>query len=136
MASKKFAATLLALSLLVLAGGSASAVEAGLFAGGDIAVNNDLSACASVEFDEATTFVGSYTAVGEVQGPGTQAATIRHSEPIVVKNSATWVGCSPGAYEGATAGEAKFILHVHGLSGGDYVNVKQCTVNFGTVTCV
>lgn len=111
----------------------AGAIGLGLGLAGTVAVGPDLGACATVTGPAGSTIVGSFTAVGQVQGPGTRFGTIRYTTPFVATSS--WSGCAPGAYPGATAGEAKYVLHAHSTAG-DYVEVKQCVVNRGVVTCV
>ena len=103
--------------------------------GGAIAVNSALGACATLTFAGSGTFVGQFTAVGEMQGPGTKVGSIRGAMPILVTSGSTWHGCIPGAYSGATAGEAKFTLSGDG-SVGDYVEVRQCAIRAGALTCV
>src|SRR5688572_25253886 len=114
----------------------ASAAGTALLADGDITVYDDLTACATVSFNSGTAFAGSFEGVGEVQGDGTKVGTIRGARAISDLNGGTWSGCIAGAYAGATAGEAKFVLHASGVNGGDVVYVVQCTVMFGNVSCV
>lgn len=131
-------AAALALGVLALPSGPASAVGVGVLANGNISVGGDLGACASVTFPVNTTFVGEFSAVGEVQGPGTKVGTVRgvipFASPKPITNS--WSGCIPGAYSGATAGEAKYTLTASGANGGEVVYVVQCAVSNGNVTCV
>jgi hypothetical protein len=100
---------------------------------GRIWVGNDFESCAHVSGPAGATIVGTYTAVGTMQGPGTRVGTVRWSQPFAATGS--WGVCVPGAYFGATAGEAKFVLHAHSASG-EYAEVLQCVVNRGVVTCV
>jgi hypothetical protein len=131
-----FVTIAMAVAALGLWGAPAGAVGVGVFAGGDIQVANDLSACASVTFAASTTFVGAFTATGQVSGPGTKVATIRGVQPFVVTRGTSWSGCIPGAYEGATAGWAKYTLTASGVSGGEVAYVVQCAVTNGVVRCV
>lgn len=125
------AATVLAVSTIVApAPASGLAIPLGLT--GHVWVGNDLESCPHVSGPPGATIVGTYTAVGTMQGPGTRAGTVRWWEPFVATGS--WGTCVPGAYAGATAGEAKFVLHAHS-SFGDFVAVVQCVVNRGAVTC-
>lgn len=122
---------------LGLWGSPAGAVGAGVFAGGDIDVAADLGACATITFPVSTTFVGEFSATGQVSGPGTRYATIRGALPFVnTRGGTSWTGCIPGAYEGATAGWAKYTLTASGLNGGEVVYVVQCAVTNGVVSCV
>lgn len=127
---------LLALPALLIPASPASALGVGLLATGDITPDDSLGACATVTFPSSTTAVGQFTGVGEVQGPGTKVGTIRGAIPIIINRGTSWSGCIPGAYAGATAGEAKFTLTASGANGGEIVYVVQCTVTNGTVTCV
>jgi hypothetical protein len=123
-------AAAIALGAATAAPASAFEVEVGI--NGTVTVNGDLSACASLSWSGGL-LVGQFTAVGEAQGPGTKLGTLRAAEPIVA-SSGHWSRCIPGAYYGATAGEAKYVLTAT-TAGGDHVTVKQCTVAFGSVTC-
>lgn len=114
----------------------ASAIGIGVFATGTITPDSALGACASVTFPVSTTAVGEFSAVGEVQGPGTKVGTIRGAIPIVINRGSSWNGCIPGAYSGATTGEAKYTLTASGANGGEIVYVVQCTVTNGHVSCI
>ncbi len=112
----------------------ASGARFALGMSGGITVHDDLGACAGVTAASPyDTIVGSFTALAVLQGPGTRAATVRYAVPFVAQGS--WSTCISGAYSGATAGEAKYVLHAHGTTG-EYVEIKQCVVNRGAVTCV
>ncbi|MDQ1712386.1 MAG: hypothetical protein QOE45_1836 [Frankiaceae bacterium] len=100
---------------------------------GGITVSADFTACATVTFSGGGTIVGEFSAVGELQGPGTKVGTVRGSLPILATGS--WSGCIPGAYTGATVGDGKFALDVHSTTD-DYFEVQQCVVNRGALTCV
>ena len=126
----------LALSAAVLPMSSASAVGVGVFATGSITVDAALNGCATVTFPVETTFTGSFSAVGQVQGPGTRLGTVRGSIPFVVQGAKDWTGCIAGAYAGATSGGATYALHASGLNGGDVIYVVQCAVTNGQVACV
>lgn len=107
-------------------------ISAGL--SGSISVGPDFGACANVTAPSPyDVIVGSFTAVGEMQGPGTRVGTVRYSVPFVAYGS--WSTCIGGAYLGATAGEAKYALHAVRI-GGEYAEVQQCFVNRGVVNCV
>jgi hypothetical protein len=132
------AAGMLITAMVFGAAPAASAAGAALLAGGDIAVGDDLGGCATVSFPTNTTFAGQFTAVGEVQGPGTRVGTIRGAIPFanVKATGNSWSGCISGAYAGATAGEVKYTLTASGANGGEIVYVVQCAVTNGTVSCV
>jgi hypothetical protein len=100
---------------------------------GGITVNPDFTACATVTFASGGLMVGEFAAVGEMQGPGTKVGTVRGAVPIVA--AGTWSGCIPGAYSGATVGDGKFTLNVHGATE-DFAEVQQCVINLGALTCV
>lgn len=100
---------------------------------GSITVFPDLGACATVTAPPGTAFVGTFTAVAELQGPGTRIGTVRSLVPVVAVDY--WQTCISGAQGGATAGEGKYVLHAHSTTN-EYVEVKQCVVNRGTLTCV
>lgn len=127
---------LLALPALLFPTTPASAIGVGVFASGSITVDSSLGACATVTFPVATTAVGEFSGVGEVQGPGTKVGTVRGVIPFVINRGTSWSGCISGAYAGATAGEAKFTLTASGANGGEIVYVVQCTVTNGTVSCI
>lgn len=123
-------ATMLASSAGILAPAGAVPLPLGL--GGGISVGNDFGACAHIVSSSAEPFIGTFSAVGQMQGPSTRAGTVRAAMPI--HGQYYWSACIPGAYDGATAGEAKYVLHAHSVSG-EYVEVQQCVVNRGVVTC-
>lgn len=128
--------SLLALTVFLFPLNPASAIGVGVFANGSITPDSALGACASVTFPVNTTAVGEFSAVGEVQGPGTKVGTIRGAIPIVINRGTSWSGCIAGAYSGATAGEAKYTLTASGANGGEIIYVVQCTVTNGTVSCI
>ncbi len=111
----------------------AAAVPVRFGGGGGITVGPDLGACATVTFAPGELVVGHFSAVAEMQGPGTMAGTVRGAIPFTAVGS--WSGCISGAYPGATAGEGRYVLDGHSASG-DVIEVKQCVVNRGAVTCV
>ena len=114
---------------------SAPAGAVGVDAGitGDIAVDRDFSSCVTLAWSGGTV-TGVFVAVGEVQGPGTKAGTFHHAVPFAASYSPMTI-CRPGAYEGAIAGEGRYVLMAQGAGGG-HVNIEQCTVALGVVTCV
>lgn len=100
---------------------------------GSLTVDASFKACGSLVFPGTTAFAGELTAVGILQGPGTQFGTVRRTIPVVGIGS--WNGCIEGSYFGATVGDGKFALSAS-TADGDYVNVQQCVVNAGAVRCV
>lgn len=136
---KKFLGIIAASSLFVLGSAlPASAIGTSILASGGINVAADLQGCATVTFPTNTTFVGQFSAVGEVQGPDTRVGTVRGVLPFAsvkpIENS--WSGCISGAYAGATAGEVKYTLTASGANGGEIAYVVQCTVTNGSVSCL
>ena len=101
-----------------------------------ITVTGDLASCASVEYASSTTFVGEYTASGVLYGPGTIVVPVAGAKPIAVVNGDSWSACIPGGWSGATSGYVVYTLSVTSPTNGEYVEVKQCTVTFGSVFCV
>lgn len=102
--------------------------------GGTLNVAPNLGVCGTLSFPPGERFVGELTAIGYLEGPGTQVATIRAVIPITDDDGA-WSACISGGYPGATVGEGKFTLT--GQSGtNDYTNVQQCVVRNGSLTCV
>lgn len=67
-------------------------VEAGISGSLDVAA--DFGVCASIEVPGDGMIVGNLTALGHLQGPGTQAATVRATIPFVAVGS--WNGCILG----------------------------------------
>ena len=123
-----------ATAFLATTGTPASGLAIAVGMTGGISVTSDFGACAYVSAGSPNQLiVGSFTAVGVMQGPGTRLGTVRFSEPILATGS--WSRCIFGAYPGATAGDAKYVLHAHTTSG-EYLEVKHCTVNRGALTCV
>lgn len=100
---------------------------------GGLTVHADFTVCASLTFASGT-FTGVFAAVGQMQGPGTKVGTVRAAVPVL-GTWGTWYDCIPGAYHGATAGEAKFVLIAAG-SAGEYIEVQECVINGGAITCV
>jgi hypothetical protein len=100
---------------------------------GGITVSSDFTVCAELTFASGGLVVGEFSAVGEMQGPGTKVGTVRSAEPILSTNG-HWSSCISGAYLGATVGDAKITL-VASSATSDYVEVKQCVINFGALTC-
>lgn len=131
MRARTVVAAALAATAVSVAPASAIEYDAGI--SGNITVYPDLSACATLSWPGGPV-VGQFVAVGEVQGPGTKVGTVRSAVPVA-SSSGWWSSCVSGAYFGATAGEGKYTLSASGV-GGDHVTVKQCTVTFGTLTCV
>jgi hypothetical protein len=116
-----------------LANTPAHALSFGAGVTGGISVGSDFTACASLTFPGGRLFVGEFAAVGELQGPSTKVGTVRGAIPIV--GNGFWSGCIAGSYAGATVGDGKFTLNAHSTTE-DYVEVKQCVVNHGAITCV
>ncbi|HVF03588.1 MAG TPA: hypothetical protein VNA20_01990 [Frankiaceae bacterium] len=128
------AAAVIAAAAIMTTTTPASAVRFSAGLSGSISVGPDFGACATVTAPSPwDTIVGSFTAAGEMQGPGTRVGTVRYAEPFVAQGY--WSGCIDGAYLGATAGEAKYVLHAHRI-GGEFAEVQHCVVNRGVVTCV
>jgi hypothetical protein len=100
---------------------------------GTLEIGPNFSACGTLVFPPGATFAGELSATAYVNGPGTQAGTVRGAIPIVA--TGTWQGCIPGTYSNATVGDGKFSLTAHSTQG-DYTNVQQCVVNHGALTCV
>jgi hypothetical protein len=111
----------------------AHAIRIGSGVSGGISVGADFTACASLTFPAGHLFVGSFSAVGELQGPNTKVGTVRGALPILANGS--WSGCINGSYFGATVGDGKFVLHAHSTTE-DFAEVQQCVVNNGAITCV
>jgi hypothetical protein len=110
---------------------SAAGIQLGL--NGDIHVAPDLMGCAWIEADFGQTFVGTFTAVAVMQGPGTKVSTVRSVVPV--SGSGSWELCLPGGHSGAVAGEGKFVLEAASATGELFV-VKQCVIDRGVLTCV
>ena len=100
-------------------------------ADGGIEVDPGLGACGWLEFP-GQTFVGEFTALAYVQGPGTKAGVVRGVIPVV--GYGYWSGCIPGAYYGATLGEGKYTLNAAAATNQVH-QIKECVVLAGALTC-
>lgn len=133
------AAIFVAVALLGLVSAVRPATAVGIGVGGisgGVTVYPDLASCATVTFSSPTTFAGEFTASGVLYGPGTIVMPVAGAKPIIGVNTTTWSGCIPGGYSGATSGYVVFTLTVTSPARGEYVEVKQCAVTFGSVFCV
>jgi hypothetical protein len=119
----------------LLPAGSASAIKIGVGPTGGITVYPNLAACATLDTTHPITAVGTFTSAGAVNGPGTAVGVVRGALPVTFVNSTHWYGCLPDAYAGATIGYAKYTLTLSGATD-DYVEILQCTVTSGAVSCV
>ena len=123
-----------ALASLAVMVSALPAAGVGVGFGGDANIDPkaDFSACATVVFNSDASFVGTFTAVAEMQGPSTKASTVRMTIPI--HGIREWTGCIPGGYFGATVGEGKYVVEASGESGEVY-EVVQCALDMGAFTC-
>jgi Ca2+-binding RTX toxin-like protein len=130
-----------ATSLIECVSGAAGAIRGEMSVADDSSITgtitvspDDLSACAHLDFSRSATFVGSFSAVGSVAGPGAQTATIREVVPISGSGT-VWDGCSSGTYEGASAGAIKYTLRTSDVGGAEYYRVVHCRLEEGEATC-